>query len=70
VRTWHKLERAFLLAFKEKYGSVPYFNTAGKNVEEQDEFNYLAKERVKDILDNLEQSGIAPDRPISRKLSQ
>ena len=31
VKTWHKLERALLLQFKEEYGKVPVCNSHGKN---------------------------------------
>lgn len=67
VRTWRKLERAFLLLFKDKYGSVPYCNTAGvgKNFVETNEFDFFARKRIRDILDNLAETGVAPEHVIS-----
>lgn len=37
VKTWHKLERALLLQFKDDYGRVPVCNTQGKNMVWRDE---------------------------------
>jgi hypothetical protein len=65
VRTWRKLERALLLVFKERFGGVPYCNTVGKNFIEGDEFRYFSKRRVMNIIDNLGESGIAPEHVIS-----
>lgn len=53
VKMWHKLERALLLSFKEKFGEVPQCNIQGKNIEEVDEFNYFTKSRLKRILEDL-----------------
>ncbi len=53
VRTWHKLERALLLIFKEMYGTVPKCNSHGVNMEEADEFYYFARARVRDVLEEL-----------------
>lgn len=53
VRTWHKLERALLLAFREKYGEVPFCNSHGVNMEITDEFRYFARLRIEDLLDEL-----------------
>jgi hypothetical protein len=67
VRSWHKLERALLLEFREKYGSIPLCNTAGKNFVETNEFDkFFARKRVRDILDNLADAGVAPEHLISR----
>lgn len=53
VKTWHKLERAMLLRFRETYGEVPCCNSHGKNMKERDEFEYFAKTRINRILDDL-----------------
>lgn len=53
VLTWHKLERAMLLEFREVYGRVPICNTHGKSMVETDEFEYFARSRVRDILEEL-----------------
>jgi len=53
VRTWRKLERALLLAFKEHYGEVPWCNTHGKRMRERDEFDYFSRARVLSIVKEL-----------------
>ncbi|CAM4256886.1 GIY-YIG nuclease family protein [Myxococcus xanthus] len=53
VKTWVKLERAFLLVFREQYGQVPKCNTQGKNIIERDEFYYFAKSRLLRVLEDL-----------------
>lgn len=53
VKTWVKLERAFLLAFKETYEEVPWCNSHGKSITEVDEFRYFSRSRLKRILDDL-----------------
>ena len=59
IKSWHKLERALLLVFKERFGSVPICNTVGKNFVETNEFDLFAKSRVVDIIDGLTASGEA-----------
>lgn len=53
VRTWHKLERALILAFREVYGDVPKFNTQGKRMKTDGEFDLFAKSRLKTVLEDL-----------------
>lgn len=53
VRTWSKLERALLLAFKEKYGEVPHCNSHGKGMKPHDEFEYFQKARLMRVLEDL-----------------
>jgi len=53
VTTWKKLERAFLLAFREKFGDVPKCNVHGKGFKEKDEFSYFAKRGVLNVINNL-----------------
>lgn len=53
VKMWHKLERALLLSFREKFGEVPRCNIQGKNIVELDEFNYFSKSRLKRVLEDL-----------------
>ena len=50
VRTWRKLERAMLLAFREMYGEPPKYNVHGKAMREIAEFDLFARERIKEIL--------------------
>ena len=53
MRTWMKLERALLLAFREKYGAVPMCNGTGKNMRWQDEETYFSRKRITAILNAL-----------------
>lgn len=53
VKTWVKLERAMLLAFKEQFGEIPVCNSHGHKFVETDEFRYFAKARIKRIIDDL-----------------
>lgn len=53
VRTWHKLERALLLRFREMFGRVPICNTHGQQMIETDEFDYFARARVTDVIEDL-----------------
>jgi hypothetical protein len=53
VRTWVKLERALLLSFRERFGSLPMCNTMGKRMRRLDEEDYFSHRRVANILENL-----------------
>jgi len=53
VKTWEKLERAFLLVFRHKYGALPKCNTQGKNMKQRDEFKYFKRERLERVLEML-----------------
>ena len=53
VKTWHKLERAFLLTFKDIYGEVPVCNSQGHRMKVTDEFEYFSMPRVKRIIDDV-----------------
>lgn len=52
VATWHKLERAMLLAFTDLYGEKPLCNPFGAG-KETDEFKYFARERIINVLEDL-----------------
>jgi hypothetical protein len=45
-----RLERAFLLMFREEFGSVPRCNIQGKGIKEIDEFEYFAESRVRSLV--------------------
>lgn len=53
VKMWFKLEHAFLVAFREVYGSPPHCNdpTDGKNAGTV--FNLFSRQRIKRILEDL-----------------
>jgi hypothetical protein len=53
VKTWEKLEDAFLLVFRHKYGRLPFCNEKGKNMREDDEFYYFSRDRLEKVLDSL-----------------
>ncbi len=53
VKTWHKLERACLLVFRERFGEVPLCNSQGNKMKETDEFSYFARSRIERIIDDL-----------------
>lgn len=50
VKTWRKLERGLLLAFKHMYGEVPVCNTQGKNMVWTDELKYFTRQRLEGVL--------------------
>jgi hypothetical protein len=53
VRTWHKLERALLLLFKERFGVIPVCNSHGKRMKETDEFRYFRRTGISNLIDEL-----------------
>ena len=53
VKTWLKLERGLLICFRERFGDVPRCNSHGKKMKERDVFRYLAKARIRNIIDEL-----------------
>jgi hypothetical protein len=50
VKTWHKLERGLLLAFKDKYGEPPKCNIVGKNMIWTDELTYFTYGRLSGVI--------------------
>ena len=53
VRSWRRLERAFLIRFRERYGEVPYCNATGAGMVEKREFELFARSRIDAILEDL-----------------
>ncbi|MGH9028832.1 MAG: hypothetical protein ACRDV4_04375 [Acidimicrobiales bacterium] len=53
IATWHKLERALVLTFRDVYGQPPLCNRHGAGFQEEDEFSYFARERVLNVLEDL-----------------
>ena len=51
VKTWEKLERALLIRFREIYGEVPEYNSAGKGMQWKDELKYFTEDRLASILE-------------------
>jgi len=59
IKTWRLLERAMLLAFRDKYGEIPICNKVGTGFSEHNEFRVFARRRITQILYDLENSGLA-----------
>jgi len=53
VETWRKLERALLLTFRDLFGEVPLCNRRGAGIQEEDEFSYFTRERIRNVLEDL-----------------
>jgi hypothetical protein len=53
VKTWHKLERAMLLVFRQTFGEVPDQNTRGAAITETDEFRYFQRSRIEQVITDL-----------------
>ena len=51
VKTWHKLERGLLLAFKAKFGRPPSCNIVGKKMRWTDELTYFTRGRLDGLID-------------------
>lgn len=51
--TSHKLERALLITFRELYGQPPLCNRHGGGIQEEDEFSYFTRERIRNVLEDL-----------------
>ncbi len=49
-KVWYVLERALLLAFKEKYGTQPKLNVQGKRMKEGQEFEVFSREAVERFI--------------------
>jgi hypothetical protein len=59
VQTWRKLERAFLLVFRELHGNdIPYLNKQGKEITERGEFDIFSKERIRTLIRELEDTSM------------
>jgi len=54
VKSALKLERALLIAFRDRFGSVPKCNSKGQRMKAADEFTVLfARSRIEAIIDDL-----------------
>jgi hypothetical protein len=53
VKTWLKLERAFLVRFKELFGEVPMCNTKGSKMKPRDVFEYFTMSAIDRILRDI-----------------
>jgi hypothetical protein len=53
VKTWHYLERALLIKFKEIYGEVPACNSQGTKMKRAKEFEYFADHGLEQVIEEL-----------------
>jgi hypothetical protein len=53
VKTWHYLERALLIKFKELFGEVPACNSHGSNMKRGKEFDYFADFGLEQVIEEL-----------------
>lgn len=53
VKSWHKLERALLLTFKERFGRVPHCNSHGKKTKWRNEEDLFRKKRLRNVIEDL-----------------
>lgn len=53
VKSWHKLERALLLVFKDVFGEVPRRNTHGKNTKWREEKTLFSERRLRTVIEDL-----------------
>lgn len=61
-KSWLKLERALILAFREKFGEPPMCNVQGRAMKLRDEFDRFSFERLNRILDTLSEAGAKSER--------
>jgi hypothetical protein len=47
------LERAILILFREKFGTVPKLNIQGKGILKSTEFDLFSRDRIESIIDKL-----------------
>lgn len=53
IKTWHKLERALILTFRDLFGEVPVCNSHGKKMKLTDEYQLFSKGRLKTVVEDL-----------------
>jgi hypothetical protein len=51
--TYRKLERALLLRFRERFGSIPHANKQGQNLRWGNEYDYVTQQKVDSIIDEF-----------------
>lgn len=61
-KSWLKLERALILAFRERFGEPPKCNVQGRRMKLGDEFDRFSFERLSQIIDTLSETGAKSER--------
>jgi hypothetical protein len=65
IKSWKLLERALLLGFRAQFGEVPRCNSQGKNIQERNEFDVFARDRIRQIINDLTEHGQADTRQVN-----
>lgn len=53
IRMWRRLENAFRLGFRERFGAIPRCNKRGHQIKATSEWSLFARKRVTQVLDDL-----------------
>lgn len=61
-KSWVKLERALILAFRQKFDAPPICNVQGRAMKLHDEFERFSRSRLSQIIDALSESGATSER--------
>ena len=56
VKTWHSLERALLLTFREMHGGIPRCNRQGMRMKWRDELRYFTIKRLRAVISKYARS--------------
>ena len=62
IRSWCRLERGMIIAFREMFGEIPLCNTQGSGFEEQREFVTFRRSRIDQIIRDLSDHGAKSER--------
>ena len=62
IRSWCRLERAMLIAFREMFGTVPLCNVQGSGFVEDREFVTFRRSRIDQIIRDLSDHGSLSER--------
>jgi hypothetical protein len=62
IRSWCRLERAMIIAFREMFGEIPLCNTQGSGFEEDREFVTFRRSRIDQVIRDLSNHGAKSER--------
>lgn len=60
--SWHRLERAMILGFRELFDEIPLCNVQGSGFEEATEFETFKRSRIHQIIRDLSENGAKSER--------
>lgn len=60
--SWHRLERAMILGFRELFDEIPLCNVQGSAFEEGAEFGTFNRSRIHQIIRDLSENGAKSER--------